>query len=114
MTPLGLKILKIHQLNWNLSGTIIRAPELTTWWIPYNLEAIMRYGHSLNSNIPEDPNEAEFPLTPWRDEVTTVSILGLSHPFLLPQSQLVGFRPQPNRSPLPRVGKVLRWVKPNQ
>jgi hypothetical protein len=72
MMPLGLKILKMHLLSWNLNGLIIKAPELTTWWIPYNHDAIMRYGHSVNSSIPEDPNEAEFPPTPWRDEVTIV------------------------------------------
>jgi hypothetical protein len=30
----------------------------------------MRYGHSVNSAIPENPDEAEFPPTPWPDEVT--------------------------------------------
>jgi hypothetical protein len=70
MTLLGLKILKIHQLVWNLNGTLVNAPELATWWIPYNYEAIMRYGHLVNADIPEDPNEAEFPPSPWKDEVT--------------------------------------------
>jgi hypothetical protein len=29
----------------------------------------MRYGHSVNSSIPADPNEAEFPDEPWPDDV---------------------------------------------
>jgi hypothetical protein len=70
VTPLGLKTLKQHLLSWNLEGTILKAPQVTTWWIPYNLEAIMSYGHSVNSAIPENPSEAEFPPTPWPDEVT--------------------------------------------
>jgi hypothetical protein len=41
----------------------------TTWWLPYDFEAIVRYGHAVNSSIPEDPNEAEFPPTPWADRV---------------------------------------------
>jgi hypothetical protein len=68
-TPLGLKVLKQHLLAWNIEGRILRAPQVTTWWIPYNLEYIMRYGHSVNTDIPEDPNEAEFPPTPWPEEV---------------------------------------------
>jgi hypothetical protein len=70
VVPLGLRILKQHLLSWNLNGTILRAPHVTTWWVPYNFEAIMRYGHSVNTTIPEDPNEAEFPPTPWGNEVT--------------------------------------------
>jgi hypothetical protein len=70
VVPLGLRILKQHVLVWNLGGTMLRAPQITTWWVPYNLEAIMRYGHTVNANIPEDPNEAEFPPLPWGNEVT--------------------------------------------
>jgi hypothetical protein len=29
----------------------------------------MRYGHTINTNIPEDPDEAEFPDEPWPDDV---------------------------------------------
>jgi hypothetical protein len=70
VAPLGLRILREHALVWNLGGRILRAPQVTTWWLPYNLEAIMRYGHSVNTEIPEDPNEAEFPPIPWANEVT--------------------------------------------
>jgi hypothetical protein len=76
LVPLGLKILKQHLFSWNIEGRILTAPGLTTWWIPYHLDRIMSYGHSVNSDIPEDPNEAEFPPTPWPEEVT---ILVKSH-----------------------------------
>jgi hypothetical protein len=69
VTPLGLKILRQHLLSWNIEGRILKAPQVTTWWVPYHLDAIMRYGRSVNTAIPEDPNEAEFPPTPWPDEV---------------------------------------------
>jgi hypothetical protein len=62
-------ILREHALAWNLNGRMISAPTVTTWWIPYDLEAIMRYGHAVNSDIPEDPNEAEFPPARWPERV---------------------------------------------
>jgi hypothetical protein len=43
---------------------------VSTWWLPYDLKAIMRYGHSVNTIIPEDPDEAEFPPLPWGEQVT--------------------------------------------
>jgi hypothetical protein len=60
---------KEHLLAWNIEGRILESPMITTWWIPYDYNAIMRYGHSVNSDIPEDPNEAEFPPTPWPERV---------------------------------------------
>jgi hypothetical protein len=39
----------------------------------------MRYGHSVNTDIPEDPNEAEFPDEPWPEDVV---IRIRSHPGL--------------------------------
>jgi hypothetical protein len=50
-------------------GTILEAPIVSTWWFPYDLNAIMRYGHAANTDIPEDPNEAEFPPLPWGERV---------------------------------------------
>jgi hypothetical protein len=35
-----------------------------SWWEPIDREAIMRFGHSVNFAIPEDPNEAIFPQLP--------------------------------------------------
>jgi hypothetical protein len=67
---LNHRLLKEHRLAWNLEGTILYAPEVSTWWLPYNREAIMRYGHSVNSSIPADPNEAGFPDEPWPNDVT--------------------------------------------
>jgi hypothetical protein len=66
---LNHRLLKEHRLAWNLEGTILRAPQATTWWLPYNRLAIMRYGHTINSGIPDDPNEAEFPDEPWPRDV---------------------------------------------
>jgi hypothetical protein len=67
--PLSWSILREHALAWNLNGQIISAPGLSTWWIPYDFEAIIRYGHAVNSDIPEDPNEAQFPDAPWPNRV---------------------------------------------
>jgi hypothetical protein len=68
-------------LIWNLEGTILRSPQASTWWLPYNKEAMMRYGHAVNSSIPENPEEAEFPDEPWPQEVT---IRVKSHPGTQP------------------------------
>jgi hypothetical protein len=38
-------------------------------WVPYDFNLIMRRGHAVNSSIPEDPAEAEFPNFHWGDEV---------------------------------------------
>jgi hypothetical protein len=62
---LGLRMLKEHAFAWNSEGRILEAPVITTWWLPYGLNAIVHYGHSVNSSIPEDPGEAEFPPTQW-------------------------------------------------
>jgi hypothetical protein len=62
-------MLKEHALAWDIEGRILEAPAITTWWLPYELNAIMHYGHSVNSSIPEDPGEAEFPPTPWPERV---------------------------------------------
>jgi hypothetical protein len=67
--PLGLRVLREHDLALQLRGTLIEAPTITSWWYPYNYEAIMRYGNSLNSDIPADPNEAEFPPEQWPQRV---------------------------------------------
>jgi hypothetical protein len=45
VVPLNLRILRQHLLARNLEGRILRAPQVTTWWVPYHLDAIMRYGH---------------------------------------------------------------------
>jgi hypothetical protein len=92
MVPLGLKILKVDLLSWNLNGLILKAPQPTTWWVPYHLDRIRRYGNSVNSAIPADPNEAEFPPTPWPEEVV---IRIKSHPPMPdpPTPALVGGAP---------------------
>jgi hypothetical protein len=100
LVPLGLKILKTHLLSWNLEGAILKAPQVTTWWIPYDFGAIMRYGHSVNSAIPEDVNEAEFPPTPWDDEVT-IRIKSQRPPRAPPVQQSVGGAPLPPPVPGP-------------
>jgi hypothetical protein len=92
LVPLGLRIMREHRLAWNYEGRILSAPEITTRWIAYDLNAIMRYGHSVNSTIPEDPNEAEFPPLPWGDDVT---IRIKSHTI-----------PQTSTAPLPADGST--------
>jgi hypothetical protein len=67
--PLGLRILREHLSSWNLEGRMLTAPHLTTWWVPYDVNEIMRYGHSVNPEIPEDPSQAEFPPLPWPERV---------------------------------------------
>jgi hypothetical protein len=69
VVPLGLRILKKHLLSWNLEGRILTDPTATTWWVPYDYHAIMVFGHSINSDIPADSNEAEFPPEPWPERV---------------------------------------------
>jgi hypothetical protein len=61
--------LKEHLLAWNVEGRILSAPLISTWWLPYDLNAIMRFGHTANTDIPEDPDEAEFPPLPWEERV---------------------------------------------
>jgi hypothetical protein len=69
IVPLGLKIVKEHLMVWNIEGRILESPIITTWWFPYDHQAIMRYGHSVNTDIPEDANEAEFRPEPWPERV---------------------------------------------
>jgi hypothetical protein len=66
---LGLRVLREQNIADQLRGNLIEAPTITSWWYPYNLEAITRYGNSLNSDIPADPNEAEFPPEQWPQRV---------------------------------------------
>jgi hypothetical protein len=87
---LSQRLLKVHLLIWNLEGTILRSPQASTWWLPYNKEAMMRYGHTVNSSIPENPDEAEFLDEPWPQEVT---IRIKSHPG-----------PQPTTAPVSADG----------
>jgi hypothetical protein len=70
VVPLGLRIPREHLFVWNLEGRMLAAPQVTTWWVPYNLNAIMSLGHTVNSDIPEDPTQAEFPPEPWLERVT--------------------------------------------
>jgi hypothetical protein len=67
--PLGLRVLREHDLAFELEGITIESPTITSWWYPYDFEAIMRYGNSLNSSIPPDSNKAEFPPEPWPQRV---------------------------------------------
>jgi hypothetical protein len=67
--PLNLGIIRELELSWILDGSIIHPPDITSWWEPMDREAIMRFGHSVNTAIPEDPNEAEFPPEPWNKHV---------------------------------------------
>jgi hypothetical protein len=104
---LNCRLLREYLLSWNLEGTILRAPQVTTWWLPYNKIAIMRYGHTVNSAIPEDPNEAEFPDEPWPDDVM---IRIKSHPSLqVPPTAL--FAGDPSQAS-PPSGPPTGWQGP--
>jgi hypothetical protein len=66
----------------------------------------MRYGHSVNTDIPEDPNEAEFPPTPWPDEVT-MRIKAQAAPQVPAAQLLVG-----GALALPAPGSPPGWTGP--
>jgi hypothetical protein len=68
--PLGLKLMKEHIFTWDIEGTLIQAPLPMSCWLPYDFNAIMRFGHTVNSDIPEWGDEAEFPPAPWGVRVT--------------------------------------------
>jgi hypothetical protein len=61
LIPRGLRSLKEHVFAFQYEGQTIEASGVTSWWVPYDLGAIMRNGDSLNTDIPADINEAEFP-----------------------------------------------------
>jgi hypothetical protein len=69
-TPLGLRLMATHIFSWNLEGTILRDVAPMDLWLPYDQNLIMRRGREVNTSIPEDPAEAEFPDLPWEDEAT--------------------------------------------
>jgi hypothetical protein len=110
VVPLNLRMLRQHLLAWNLEGRILKAPQVTTWWVPYHLDAIMRYGHSVNTDIPDDPNEAEFPPTPWPDEVT-IRVKSHTVPQVPAAPLPAGGSSDPSCLACRRDGKVQRWEK---
>jgi hypothetical protein len=66
---LSHKLLKTHRLSWQMNGKIFAAPEPTAWWLPYDRNAIMRFGNTVNSAIPPDVDMAEVPDEPWPIDV---------------------------------------------
>jgi hypothetical protein len=68
-TLIGSKILKEHEFAFQLQSTRIQAPATTIWWYPYDLNEIMRYGHCLNSSMPESVGEAEFRAEPGANTI---------------------------------------------
>jgi hypothetical protein len=81
---LSHKLLKTHKLAWQMNGKIFAAPETTTWWLPYDRNAIMRYGNTVNSAIPQDPDMADFPDEPWPTDVLIRIKSALPPPALSP------------------------------
>jgi hypothetical protein len=69
-TLLSSRLIGTHLFSWDLEGSIIRDVIPMDLWVPYDLGQIMRRGHSVNSSIPEDISQVEFPDFPWGDEVT--------------------------------------------
>jgi hypothetical protein len=81
---------------------------VSTWWLLYDLNAIMRFGHAVNTVIPEDPNEAEFPPLPWGDRVVIrVKSQALPNQPLAPLP--AGGEPP---SSLPAPGLPATWIGP--
>jgi hypothetical protein len=95
VAPLSLKILREHLFAWNLGGRILAAPHLTTWWVPHNYDEIMRYGHTVNSDIPEDVAQAESPDEPWPERVV-IRIKSLAPPQVPAALLSVGGSPLPS------------------
>jgi hypothetical protein len=104
--PLSHRLLRQHNLSWNMGGNILHAPQISAWWLPYNKGAIMRYGHSVNSDIPEDPEEADFPDEPWPEDVV---IRIKSHPG--PQAS-TGPVSVDGAGTLPPSGAPSSWIGP--
>jgi hypothetical protein len=96
--PLGLRVSMEHDLAFQMEGRPIEAPSVTSWWLPYNLEAVMRYGNSVNSDIPLDPDEAEFPPLPWADRVI-IRTKSAAAPSVPPAPLPAGGSPPPPGSP---------------
>jgi hypothetical protein len=42
--PLRSRILKENQLSFQFPMAMVRAPVISSWWYPYDSNAIMRYG----------------------------------------------------------------------
>jgi hypothetical protein len=68
--PLNCRLLKEHIFTWNIEGRLLEAPVPKSCWLPYDLNEIMRFCHSINSAIPESADKAKFPPIPWGDRVT--------------------------------------------
>jgi hypothetical protein len=77
-------------------------------WLPYDFSVIMRFGHTVNTNIPEDPDQAEFPPTPWGNNVM-IRVKSQSPPV-----QPVAPLPAGDGScePPPAPGLPLAWTGP--
>jgi hypothetical protein len=106
--PLGLRLLKEHLFTWNLEGRILDAPMPKSCWFPYDFNEIMRFRHSVNRDIPEWGDEAEFPPTPWGDRV--VIRVKSQIPPVHPLAPLPADGEPPSSSPAP--GLPATWTGP--
>jgi hypothetical protein len=57
---LEFRVIKEHVAAFQWQGALIQSPSLTGWWVLYDREEIVRYGHRLNINISPSAAEAEF------------------------------------------------------
>jgi hypothetical protein len=103
---LSHKLLKTHKLAWQMNGKIIQAPEATAWWLPYDRNAIMRYGNTVNSIIPPDVDMAEFPDEPWPADVL-IRIKAAPSPQALSPPIFVGGPPPSSPPPTSWQGPAI-------
>jgi hypothetical protein len=68
--PLNNQFLRTHRFSFQLPNALVVDPYLMDCFLPYNRGEIMARGHSLNSAIPNQESEAEFPPEPWGASVT--------------------------------------------
>jgi hypothetical protein len=106
--PLGLRLLKEHLFTWNVEGSMLNAPTAKSCRLPYHFNEIMRFGHSVNTDIPEWGDEAEFPPTPWGDRV--VIRVKSQIPPVQPLAPLLADGEPPSSSPAP--GLSTTWTGP--
>jgi hypothetical protein len=69
-SPLNLGIIRELQPSWQMPRLRIDSPGPMEWWEPANREEIMRLGHSINFDIPEDLSLAVFSPEPWGKHFT--------------------------------------------
>jgi hypothetical protein len=103
---LEARVIKDHALSFILNGHTIQDSVVSSWWLPYDKEEVMRYGHRLSSDIPHSAADAEFPPEPWPNRVTVRLKSAAPRPVSAPATPV---EDNPSHSPLPEL-----VAEPNQ